>query len=160
MIFTVFCLVIKCSTAWSVFTNPLAMLHCFCLFILTLLFCYLPLFVLISISLLASVNPTELKNRGTPFFSVLPWTLSLSVGIPWRNHTQVYWDLIDSSEPHQKRSVSVLCASPEVWAEVLKWNRRFWSRASRRTLSITKNFHFWHTVWERKHCSLLYLLLF
>jgi len=108
MIITVFCLVIKCSTAWSVFTNPSAMLHCFCLFILTLLFCYLPLFVLIS--LLASVNPTELKNSGTPFLSVLPPTLSLSVGIPWRNHPQVYWDLIDSSEPHQERSVlSCMC---------------------------------------------------
>lgn len=36
---------------------------------------------------------------------------------------------------------SVLYVSPEVWAEVLKWNRRFWSRASRRTPRITKNFH-------------------
>lgn len=36
---------------------------------------------------------------------------------------------------------SVLYVSPEVWTEVLKWNSRFWSRASRRTLRITKNFH-------------------
>lgn len=115
-------------------------LFLFACFFGTLFFCYLPLFVLISISLLASVNPTELKNRGPTFFSVLPWTLSLSVGIPRRNHTQVCLGLTDSSEPHQERSV-LSCVSPEVRVEVLKWNRRFWSQASRWTLRITENFH-------------------
>ncbi len=90
----------------------------------------------------ASVNPTELKNRGPPFSLFFHELSSLSVGIPRRiilRFARVWL----TAQSHTRKGLSV-CVSPEVQVDVLKWNRRFWISSSRWDSENNWEFSFWH----------------